>query len=80
MDVLGQHQGLEIGVGAMVTIAGIPHSVTVYELVDYLQRYLGGGLVLLSDCAGICESVGAVGVPCPHGSELAGEVSLLCCA
>ena len=30
--------------------------------------------------AGICEFVGAVGVPCPHGSKLPGKVSLLGCS
>ena len=35
-------------------------------------------VVLPSDCTGVCESVGAVGVPCPHCNELPEEVSLLC--
>ena len=34
--------------------------------------------VLPSGCAGGCDEV-AVGVPCPHGSELPGEDSWLCC-
>ena len=36
-------------------------------------------VVLPSGCTGACESVGAVGVSCPHGNELHGEVSWLCC-